>query len=574
MGRRLLIISLVLVSFQAIGQEEKFQFNGSARAYVFSNDLDIDQDLDSVTTRKANYGQTLLDLGISIFPNKKTEVIGMFRIRNELGGFWGGGTSFNVRQLTLKGVAGNVVKYEIGDIDLEMTPYTLFNFQEEGIVNEAEAFKIRRDVVHYDLFYNGNTWRMQGAKTKFGLNFSKGIKSIDVTSFITRQRPALLDPERLYGGGTIKIEQSKNLAVSFNSVANFDLSQTVADTMRHRNGVHTMDVLYKYQANDNNLFTFRGEGGFSEVVCANCPDINGEDGPLSTSLVSGSFIDISVKGENKKMNLSYEVGFKDVQSDFLSPGAQTKRVDYGRFPALYQQITNDAQGRRLNYTDVISGNTSNSIQISEELVPYFAAYNNTTPYGDATPNRKGVYINVNRKDTVKFKKAFFKLGVFEQSQATGSDLVKSFILAEAGTDVFLSDFLNWKREFKINAGIRYEATNRGGEEFESVDLSSTLIDLGLSLEFADKLDLLVGAKLWNVNGNAFINERNIFNVIKDYDVVSYDFTENTIATGLRYRFNDKNVLSAQYQTFNLDDSITDAVDYGMSQLTLLFNMKF
>ena len=90
MGRRLLIISLVLVSFQAIGQEEKFQFNGSARAYVFSNDLDIDQDLDSVTTRKANYGQTLLDLGISIFPNKKTEVIGMFRIRNELGGFWGG----------------------------------------------------------------------------------------------------------------------------------------------------------------------------------------------------------------------------------------------------------------------------------------------------------------------------------------------------------------------------------------------------------------------------------------------------------------------------------------------------
>ena len=61
----------------------------------------------------------------------------MFRIRNELGGFWGGGVSFNVRQLTLKGVAGNKVKYEVGDIDLKMTPYTLFNNLEEGVIKEC-----------------------------------------------------------------------------------------------------------------------------------------------------------------------------------------------------------------------------------------------------------------------------------------------------------------------------------------------------------------------------------------------------------------------------------------------------
>ncbi len=568
MAVRLLLISLILASFQAVGQNEKFQINGSARAYVFSNELDIDEALDSVTTRKANYGHTLLDLGVSIFPNNKTEVIGMFRIRNELGGFWGGGTSFNVRQLTVKGVAGNLVKYEIGDIDLEMTPYTLYNFDEEGIVNEADAFKIRRDVVHYDLFYKGNSWRMQGAKTKFGLNFSKGIKGIDVTSFITRQRPALVDPERLYGGGTIKITQSDKLAIGFNSVSNFDITETIADSIRYRNGVHTMDVKYVIPASKKTKYIVKGESGISSVKYENYSD------PLAPETISDWFYDVSVKGVNTEKGLSYELGYKDVGADFLSPGAQTKRVDYGKFPALYQQITNDVVGRSVNYTDVISGNAGNSIRISEELLAYNAAYNNTTPYGVATPNRRGVYLNLNRKDSVEFKKSFLRFGMFRQSRGTGTTLAKTFMLAEAGTDVHLNDFLKWKREFKVNAGIRYESTSRSGEEFEKVDLNSMLIDLGFSLEFAEKLDLLGGAKLWTVSGNTFINERNRFNAIDDFNIVSYDFSENTLAGGLRYRFNDKNVLTVQYQTFNLEDNVDQAIDYGMSQFTVLFNMKF
>jgi len=109
MNKKILILLLILASNILIGQQKKFQINGAARAYLFSNKLDIDESIDTISTRKANYGHTLLDMGISLFPNKNTEVISMLRIRNELGGFWGGGVSFNVRQLTLKGVAGNKV---------------------------------------------------------------------------------------------------------------------------------------------------------------------------------------------------------------------------------------------------------------------------------------------------------------------------------------------------------------------------------------------------------------------------------------------------------------------------------
>jgi xylose isomerase len=129
MIKKPLIVLFVILSNYMFGQQKKFQINGAARGYFFSNELNIDESLDTITTRKANYGHTLLDMGVNLFPNNNTEVLAMFRIRNELGGFWGGGVSFDVRQLSLKGVAADVVRYELGDVDLKMTPYTLFNYQ-------------------------------------------------------------------------------------------------------------------------------------------------------------------------------------------------------------------------------------------------------------------------------------------------------------------------------------------------------------------------------------------------------------------------------------------------------------
>ena len=89
MNKLLIIISGILCYWNILGQSQKFQVNGAARTYIFANELNIDQEIDSITPRNANYGHSLLDLGFSIFPNKQTEVIGAFRIRNELGGFWG-----------------------------------------------------------------------------------------------------------------------------------------------------------------------------------------------------------------------------------------------------------------------------------------------------------------------------------------------------------------------------------------------------------------------------------------------------------------------------------------------------
>jgi len=421
------------------------------------------------------------------------------------------------------------------------------------------------------MFYNDdNTWRMQGAKMNFGLEFGEFLREINVKGFITRQRPTdgIVEPERLYGGGTIKIKQSDHLTFGFNSVNVFDLSETIQDSIQYKNNVHTFDMLYTKDINKTTDIGMKSEAGISSTSYSN---YNDNRAPES---IEDWFYDIALVSHLKNKNLKIQLGYKDVGADFLSSGAQTRRIDYSRFPGLYQQITNNALGRPISYTDVISGNTENSFKISERLLPYFAGYNNMSPYGIATPNRKGIYVNLLRTDSTKFKNSFINASFMTQSRGTGTNNKKQFILLKAGTDVYINDFFGWKKQLKVDLGLRYENTSRNGEDYEKGNLNSTFIDAGISWEFAEKLDLLFGAKLWRVNGKAYVNERNQFNTVVNFDVVDYDFTENTYAAGMRYRFSDKNTLSVQYQIFDINHKTTNSINYGISQFSFLYSLFF
>jgi hypothetical protein len=552
-------------------QNKKFQVNGAARGYLFANELEMDEALDSITPKSSNYGHTLIDLGFSIFPNENTEIISIFRIRNELGGFWGGGVSFNVRQLTLQGVAGNVVKYKLGDIDLKMTPYTMYNFREEGMVNEAEVFAVRRDIVHYDMFYGPeNTWRMQGAQAQFGLKFSRGLQGIDFSGFITRQRPTdgIAIPERLFGGGTITWRQNDNLSFALNSVNLFDLTNTINDSIRYTNSINTFSINYLRPLNDNFKLGFVGETGNSNAQYTNYL------GSTAPAGLADWFYDGAIQGKLKSQNVSFQLGYKDVGADFFSPGAQTKRIDFNQFPSVYQQFTNAAIGRDVNLTDIINHNAGYSFQINETLMAYNAAYDNITPYGIATPNRRGVYLNAERLDSLKIRRAFINAGQFTESRGTGTNTKKSFTSIAVGADFHINDFIGWKKDLVVNFGLRQDMTNREGDEFEAIALSSTMIDFGLKINLIDKLDLLFGSKFLRANGNEFMTERNAFNIVEDLRAIDIDFTEFTNAIGLRYRFSKTNQLLINVQNHSISHGSNLGVNYGMAQFNVLYTLTF
>jgi hypothetical protein len=572
MKHKHVIYILFLLSVNiAFAQKEKFQVNGAGRAFLFSNELDIDQAIDTTTAKKSNYGHTLLDLGFSIYPNSNTEVISIFRIRNELGGFWGGGTSFNVRQLSLKGVAGNIVKYELGDIDLKLTRYTLFNSIEEGVVNESDVFAVRRDIVYYDMFYNrDNTWRMQGAKIDFGLNFTKAIKTIDFRGFITRQRPTdgILVPERLYGGGAINIIQSKNLQIGFNSINLFDLTRTIADSIKFSNSVHTTTLNYRKDVSDNLEVGFKSEAGISYSNYKNYNDI------FVPEKNDDWFYDAAITSNFKKQNITVNLGYKDVGADFTAPGAQTKRINFSRSPGLFQQFTNDFVPRPLSYIDFYNSNSDNSFRITEQLMAYNAAYANTNPYGDATPNRRGVYLESVREDTSKFRRSFINAAMLSESLGTGTINKKNFLVVRGGTDLFVNDFFNWKKDLKINLGVQYESTNRKGEQFEAVALNSTFLDAGLAIEMVEDLRFLVGFKYWAAKGNEFITLRDKYNTVIDFQPVEINFVEYVYAAGLKYNFSQKNALTIQYEMYSIKHAANLGINYGINNFNILYSLNF
>jgi hypothetical protein len=570
--KRIAYIWMMLLISQSIwAQDRKFQVNGDARGYMFAKNMLIDQELDSINSPRANYGHTLVDLGFSIFPNDNTEIISSFRIRNELGGFWGGGVSFDVRQLTLNGVAANTVKYNLGDIDIKMTPYTLYNFEEEGMINEAEIFALRREIVHYDMFYMpDNTWRMQGAQVGFGLEFNKLLKAIEFSGFITRQRPTdgIAVPERAFGGGTMTWKQNDHLQFAYNSVNLFDLTRTISDSMRYRNNIHTFSTQYRHSLSKKIDGGFDGEAGFSNVNYLNYTN------PLAPAVQDDWFYDASVMLHFKEPNIHVTLGYKDVGADFFSPGAQTKRVNFNRFPGVFEQYTNDALGRPINLTDIINHNAGYTFQISERLMAYNAAYDNINPHGIATPNRRGMYLNSERCDSTKFKRSFIQIAQLFESRGMGTNLKKSFTSIGAGTDIAIHDFFGWKRELMLNLGIRHDITQRGGEVFEKINLSSTLVDLGLSIRLVDKLDLLLGAKYFQANGNEFITQRNVFNTVNNFQAIDINLNETTLAGGLRYKFSEGNNLLINYQHHQLTNKTTGGIDYGISQFNILYTLTF
>ena len=569
MRKIVITISIVLCCCLAYGQSQKFQVNGAARTYIFANQLSIDQELDSITPRNANYGHSLLDLGFSIFPNKQAEVIGVFRIRNELGGFWGGGVSFNVRQLTLKGVAGNKVRYEIGDIDLSVSPYTLHNNQEEGAINENRIFSIRRDVVHYDLFYQDNSWRMQGAKTSFSLLFNRFVQKVNVHGFLTRQNPSnmLDEAERLLGGFAVKIIKNKKLDLSLNTVNMFDLGNTISiDHSRYSNSANTMMLNYLINKKEKSRSRIALESGFSESSYFQALT------PESKTNIGDWFYDVSYKYKLLQHDLS--IGYKDIGSDYRAPGAQTKRLNFSRSPSLYQQISNEFLPRAASPFDFISGNTQNSYKIDPLLMFFNPVYGNTSPYGIATPNRRGVYIDYKNNGEKLFKKSFCRLNVLGESRGNGTNAKRNFMQLSTGTDFYINEWIKMAKILKLNIGWQYEITSRDGSDFEQINLTSNLWDAGISYQIVKDLFFLVGLKSWSARGNEFIQSRDDYNRIIDFESIQINALESSWASGLQYNFSDKNALSVLYQGYSLENRLEGSINYGISQFNILFNLYF
>lgn len=552
----------------SVAQSDKVQFGGYARAWQENNNLGGE---DTVNTDKFSRGHTLIDLGVNLHPDRNTQIQALFRFRTELGGFFGASASAQLRQLFVKGNIAKVVGYEVGDIYVQMSPYTFYNSDGDSKVNEATVFgDIRRDFTEYDNLNRGNRWWQQGAHVDWGLQFNDmPINTIKFDALFLRNRLAANGlPARFHSGGRIAIEQSENLSITGNYINLFEVGATVNDSVTTSNPVTSIEIDYALKSLDKMDLTFDGEVGMSSLVFKN--DI------LAPTDVNGVFFDLAAGVNLKNCGLKTKLGYRYTDPRFYSSAAQTKRINFdsSSTPQVFKSVANNPFAfRSLNLFDLTREAGIYNQAITEQLMSYDPRYGNVTPYGVATPNRAGIYLNTTYSDSLEKVKAFLNAAVLSEAVPTNSTVHKSFLQLRTGATLSLSKMLNWQKNLKVNLGAQYESTTRD-DGAASADLTSTLVDIGLDAEVATKLDILIGAKILLAQGSDILAERDQYNEVTGAGIAyTVDNSETLLGYGLKYRFSKGTYLSAQHNLFSYVDVNNSNNDYSFNQFLIFFNMS-
>lgn len=513
---------------------KKIEFYGGARTNILFQDLA--DDFDTLNVQKANYGHSLIDLGILIRPSNDTEIITELRMRNELGGFYGAAVNFGLRRLTLKGVINDAIRYKVGDIDLKLTPYTLHNNDYQDQVNEANVFRIAREVVDYENFFGDNMWRRQGMETRFGLDLmNDNFKSIDFLLFSTRSNqsnPSINLPERFYSGGAIMLNTSYgNLA--FNSANMHDLKNTVIDNQLYYNYVNSISASVPLTFVEN--LTLDLESGWSSEIF--------EDVILESSQKYNDYFWNAGVSYNRTESQFLGLNGMFTGPFFRSHGAQNIRIDYQSQSGIFPVITNDQISREMGLLDYLYNDVVYQKSFDNMLDISNPSFSSALPYGLATPNRVGLAVSA--KETIWEDRINFTTDIYSLKEVLGSgtEKLKSFLKVIAMVD---ANYNKWQ----LKSGLTFEQTSRDGLPYEQVDLSSFLVDFGIDFKLTDNISIMYGGKLHMSNGNdltPLYDSQNQIIYYNNYDIDNQSQTLNAI--GINVDFSENSKLTISYNSF-------------------------
>jgi hypothetical protein len=571
-NKRILVTLLLLLSgVFAFGQSPLY-FTGYGRALVGKSMYDKTSAFqqNDTSSKQALDGNFVFDLGANINPNEQLKANAVLRFYNAFGNFYGSGSLMEFRQVQIQGLLAKKVLYNIGDIDLGMTKYTLFNSSEPTSSEfEGEAFKIRRGIVSYENFNNGNKWRLQGIQAGTTIKFNKIIQDIGISAFGTRTIASnfLNTPDRIFYGGTVKIKQSKYLEIGGNIAGISDVAGTVRDTLVfYKNTVLTGDYKISLSSRTFNFTTY-GEVGRSFYdlnVLASNERVKTFDG----------FFDVGAGASHRYIPVSLNVAYRLVGPDFSSPGAQTMRVLDYQNPSLLPE-GGDSTGtfiRNQNVFDRMSDLNLYNRTLSTTLMYFNPIYNNSNPYGYATPNRKGFTIDLKygNKDSVLYVNITTQL--LSEVLGTGISDKRKFMLINPGATFNLNRLLGYRKLMAISGALRYEKTD--GSEAASINFTSTMIDGSVAVETFKGLDVIGGIKYLTAKGNEFIFIRDGFNRIYDYVPFTANVNQNVYSGGIRYRFTNYIFLAANVFLVDNVNKETPLANYKMNQYFFSYVMRF
>lgn len=520
-----LLVSL-FAAVQSFGQAPppKFSLNGGARAVYFADRLSL-QPGDTITLPRENSGHVLADLGVNIRPNAATEVLAQVRVRNDYGGFWGSGVSFDIRQLTVKGLIQNRFKYTVGDMDYALTPYTMFRAAPVlELFNGVPALQtLQQNMPGYDVFMNANgTWRTQGAALDFGLLFKQGPQKLSNSLFAMRLRPGFggaATEQWAFGGRSELIWGEFPLRIGGTLVSIADLGGTSASTDLYRNTVLATDGSL-----GNGLLRLNWELGNSRSQFAD----------TGNTVKSDYFYTIGLK-----VGKAWQVKYAEVGPDYFNPAAQTTAYNPIGIPRSFRNVGNNRDLRSASLYDYAREAGLYRAAWSTSLGNDNSNYLLLDPFGEATPNRRGVTLGWQPAQLVKGLSLSARLQWFSEIRGSGTTALTQFTRAEVTAGYQLK---------KVDAKLmyRHQTAFRANESAEVPTLSVQMPWLSANLGYQLSNDLRFDAGLIQVrnNGTGFNAVRNAQNEIIDFTEVNYDYTETLPVVSVSYKVFGKSTLQA------------------------------
>lgn len=563
-----IVFCLLIMSQVAIGQQSIF-YTGLGRAELSKDVMNEDSEFlknDSTSDKRDLNGRFLFDLGVNVEPNESLRALAILRVTNEFGGFYSQGSALEFRQIKIEGLIGDKVNYQVGDIDLKLTDYTLINNQENYNEFESDIFKIRRQVSNYENFNVDDNWRLQGLQTNGTLLFDKVLKSADINIFGTRikKNNFITVPDRILGGGSLKLNQSDTRSIGLNVLSISDVVGTVSDTaVDYTNTVITGSYDIGLLNKENLSLALNGEFGTGLY------DYN----KIATSQRQKSddyFYDLGagLKASDIKVN----AGYRYVGPRFYSPGAQTLRLDNSATAGLFPVGEGGLTNRSANIYDRFSDLSLYNKSINPTLMNIASRYSNVSPYGKATPNRQGISLSANKGNKDSLYYVTVSADLLSEAIGVGVSEKRNFTAIYGGGQLNLGSMIGLENDFSIQAGVKMESTTRGGTA--NVDLQSLLIDVGAQYELVNKLDVLIGLKMLSASGREYSTSWNEFNEIQTYGVDDIDVMESVMALGLRYRFSNYNFFTMNGNLVKMIDNLSTNLNYDFSQLYFNYTLMF
>ena len=579
MKRNILILIVFLSAMSLHAQSnENIWFDGLSRSY-FARDA-IDKNMsDTLSAKNSSNGYNLLDLNTHVNPIKDLEIFAQLRIRNSFGSFFGSGTQISVRQLKAKGIINNKIRFSVGDLFLKQSKFTLYNYDEELSFFGSQILKPYRDIIHYENFYIDNRWRLQDIQTDFSFKFDRYIRNLDFDFFISRPNGSSQINETTYtsdlllSGGSIFSKINKKLLLSLNHINLFEVSSSGTKNISVRNPVYDLSLLYSID-NTNYSLKQKVQTGFSRRYWLHS-ELENEIEDTTSNETKGMYLEIDNRYIKKDSTLLIKLGYRYVDPDFRSAGAQTRRIDYidGNNNTIYPFYTNMSVPRQPSLFDLVSDEQLYNQDISSLLMAFNPIYSNILPYGDATPNRSGVYFNAKINNSNKLFLFKIKTGFYKEVIGQGALEKRSFRLLKGALKMNLHKSLNLKNELSFIVSSESERTDREGDEVSSLNLISNHMSMSVNAELAKKFFVQASYKQFNANGNEFLIQRDNFGNITYYTPSQIDQKDHMLSIGTMYKFRKNVYANLHYNWWGLKFVDQPSLDYKYNRLLLILSVK-